>query len=333
MNIKKIFKKVGQDNSRVSFFEDKKGEEEVENNFFDRLKRGLSKTHQILTTPIEDLISLGKAIDDEFFDRLEEILILSDMGVNATQMIISDLREYASREGIKDGGKVKEYLKERLVLMLMGHEKRLEIDERKPFVIMVVGVNGVGKTTTIGKLASRFKAQGKDVMLAACDTFRAAADEQLEIWGGRADVPVIKGKQGSDPSAVAFDSISSARARGTDVLIIDTAGRSHVKKNLMEELKKMKRVLGKSLEGAPNEVLLILDATTGQNAISQVRMFNEALRVTGVVLTKLDGTAKGGIIVAIAKDLDVPIGFVGVGEDLNSLQEFNASDFVAALFG
>ena len=266
-------------------------------------------------------------------------MIISDLGIRTSAHFIDDLKNFVKTERIKDSNAIKAHLKEKFIEILerdqnisMGIKPENSEQYSKPFVIMVVGVNGVGKTTTIGKLASQFIREGKKVMLAAADTFRAAADEQLEIWGIRADVPVVKGNEGSDPSSVAFDSLQSAKAKEADILIIDTAGRLHVKKNLMEELKKMKRVLGKAMEGAPHEILLVLDATTGQNSISQAKMFNEALGVTGIILTKLDGTAKGGIIVAIAEELRIPVKFIGVGEGIDDMQKFNSEEFVEALF-
>ncbi len=304
------------------------------NNFFSRLKNGLTKTRQGLISKVENLISLGRGIDEEFYEELEEILILSDIGIQASDKFIEDLRNYVKNEKVKDTNLLKDYLKKKFIEVLESGQKfsSEQNNSKKPYVIMVVGVNGVGKTTTIGKLSSLFMQEGKKVMLAAADTFRAAADEQLEIWGRRADVPVVRGNEGSDPSSVAFDSIKSAVAKGIDILIIDTAGRLHVKKNLMEELKKMKRVINKAMEGAPHEILLVLDSTTGQNSISQAKMFNDALELTGIVLTKLDGTAKGGIIVAIAEELKIPVKFIGVGEGIEDLQEFNPKDFVEALF-
>ena len=304
------------------------------NNFFSRLKNGLSKTRQGLISRVENLLSLGQGIDEEFFTELEEILILSDLGVQASNRFIEDLKNYVKNEKVKEANFLKDYLKKKFIEALESGQcsSSEKSNSEKPYVIMVVGVNGVGKTTTIGKFASLFTQEGKKVMLAAADTFRAAADEQLEIWGRRADVPVVRGNDGSDPSSVAFDSIKSAMAREIDILIIDTAGRLHVKKNLMEELKKMKRVVGKAMEGAPHEILLVLDATTGQNSIAQAKMFNDALELTGIVLTKLDGTAKGGIIVAIAEELKIPVKFIGVGEGIEDFQEFNPKDFVEALF-
>ncbi|OGL46149.1 MAG: signal recognition particle-docking protein FtsY [Candidatus Schekmanbacteria bacterium RBG_16_38_10] len=304
------------------------------NNFFSRLKDGLSKTRQGLISKVENLISLGRGIDEGFYAELEEILILSDIGIQASDRFIEDLKNYVKNEKVKESNLLKDYLKKKFIEVLESGQNfsSEESNSKKPYVIMVVGVNGVGKTTTIGKLSSLFIKEGKKVMLAAADTFRAAADEQLEIWGRRADVPVVRGNEGSDPSSVAFDSIQSAMAKGIDILIIDTAGRLHVKKNLMEELKKMKRVIGKAMEGAPHEILLVLDSTTGQNSISQAKMFNDALELTGIVLTKLDGTAKGGIIIAIAEELKIPVKFIGVGEGIEDLQEFEPKEFVEALF-
>ena len=305
----------------------------TKNSVFSRLKSGLLKTRQGLVLKVENLISLGRGLDEDFFSQLEEILILSDLGIQASERFIRDMRDFVKAQRVKDPAIVKDYLKEKFVEILEQVENSCPATGNPaPFVIMVVGVNGVGKTTTIGKLASQFIQEGKTVLLGAADTFRAAADEQLEIWGKRAEVSVVRGKEGSDPCSVAFDSVQSARAKGIDVLIVDTAGRLHVKKNLMEELRKMKRVLGKAMEGAPHEVLLVLDATTGQNSISQAKMFNETLEITGIALTKLDGTAKGGIIIAITEELKIPVKFIGVGEGIEDLQKFKAKNFVEALF-
>lgn len=302
--------------------------------FFERLKRGLSKTHAGFVTQIDRLISDRKGIDEALLEELEEILITADLGTNTTCQLIDDLHQRAGRNELRDSQRVKEYLRESILAILKTAESPLDIDSSgtEPFVIMVVGVNGVGKTTTIGKLASTYRSKGKKVLFAASDTFRAAAAEQLEVWAQRIDVDMVKQSRGSDPSAVAFDAIQAARARALDIVFIDTAGRLHTKENLMEELKKMKRIVGRECPGAPHEILLILDATTGQNAISQTRLFNEALGITGIGLTKLDGTAKGGIIIGITESFHIPIRYIGIGEKTDDLREFNAEEFVAALF-
>lgn len=289
------------------------------------LKAGLSRTHNALLGGVESAISAeDKQSPEEALERIEEALIAADVGVSAATELVEGMR------GRWDASKFRDYFKDALYDILKDVERPLELD-RKPFVIMVLGVNGVGKTTTIGKLAARYSSEGKSVILAAGDTFRAAAIEQLEGWGKRTGCTVIRQAQNGDPGAVAFDAIRSAVARQADVLIIDTAGRLHTKVNLMEELKKVKRVISRELPDAPHENLLVLDASTGQNALNQARLFNEAVGVTGIAVTKLDGTAKGGVIVAIAKELNIPIRFVGVGEALHDLRPFNARDFVDAL--
>jgi fused signal recognition particle receptor len=298
--------------------------------FFERLRQGLTKTKQGFVGKVESIFA-GKPIDSETLDELEEALILADIGaVNAAE-IVQHLREKAKKGELGEAGAVKDFLKRELSTMLGTGQKLVPYGD-KPFVILAVGVNGVGKTTTIGKLASRFRDQGHSVLLAAGDTFRAAAIEQLEIWGQRAGAQVVKHQSGSDPSAVVFDAIEAARARGTDIVIIDTAGRLHTKSPLMEELKKVKRVCDKAFPGAPHEVLLVVDATNGQNALKQAQIFNETVGVTGIALTKLDGTAKGGIVFAIKKELNIPVKLIGVGEGVDDLQDFAPSDFVKALF-
>lgn len=297
--------------------EDKKG-------IFGRLKEGLFKTRKNLVEKIEGIFA-GRTIDASLLEELEEALIASDIGVKATKEIIQAVEK-------SDQEHFRQSLKEEIRKILEKGEASLSINNQKPAVIMVVGVNGSGKTTTIGKLAWRLKNEGKEVFLAAGDTFRAAAVEQLSIWGERAGARVIKHRSGSDPGAVVFDAIQAARSKGVDVVIIDTAGRLHTKVPLMEELKKVKRVTSKELPGSPHEVLLVLDATTGQNAISQAKIFHEAIGVTGIVLTKLDGTAKGGIIIAILKELDIPVKMVGIGEKMEDLRDFDAEEFTEALF-
>ena len=304
--------------------EEKKG-------FFQRLKQGLFKTHQGLVSKIDQLIAGKKKIDDDLLAELEEILITSDIGVKTTQELLHNVAVKVQRKELEDADLLKKNLQEQMLRILSQQENPLNLSTARPFVIMVIGVNGTGKTTTIGKMAQKFKAQGKSVLLVAADTFRAAAIEQLEIWGQRAGCDVIKQKSGSDPSAVVFDGLKAAKSRGIDVVIVDTAGRLHTKVNLMEELKKVKRIMGREIPGAPHEILLVLDATTGQNSISQAKIFNQAVGVTGIALTKLDGTAKGGILIAISDELKIPLRYIGIGEKLDDLREFNARDFFEAL--
>jgi fused signal recognition particle receptor len=298
--------------------------------FFDRLKEGLSKTKQGFVEKVESIF-VGRPVDSETLEELEETLILSDVGAQNAGEIVRRLKEKSERGEIKETGSVKEFLKKEMTSML-GNPHPLVAFGEKPFVILAVGVNGVGKTTTIGKLAARFRNQGFSVLLAAGDTFRAAAIEQLEIWAGRSDAQFVKHQSGSDPSAVAFDAVEAAKARGVDVVIIDTAGRLHTKSSLMDELKKVKRVCGKAMAGSPHEVLLVVDATNGQNALRQAQLFDEAIGVTGIALTKLDGTAKGGIVFAIKKELNIPVRLIGVGEKVEDLQDFVPAEFVRALF-
>jgi fused signal recognition particle receptor len=302
--------------------------------FFEKLKKGLSKTHQGFVEKIDRLFLGKKVIDQDLLDELEALLYEADIGVKTTTDLIEGVRQELKRGELQDPEKVKTFIKDEILRILRSGEKPLSIDfsKTKPFVMMVVGVNGAGKTTTIGKIAHQYTTQKKKVLIGAADTFRAAAVEQLEIWANRAQADFIKQSRGSDPSAVAFDSIHAAKARNTDLVFIDTAGRLHTKVNLMEELKKVKRIVGRECPGAPHEILLVLDATTGQNAITQAKLFNEAVGVTGIALTKLDGTAKGGIIVGITEELKIPIRYVGVGEAIDDLKEFNATDFVNALF-
>ncbi len=305
--------------------EEKKG-------FFQRLKEGLSKTHQGMVSKIDELISGQKKIDDRLLEELEEILITSDIGVKTTQELLDKVTEKVRRKELEDADHLKKALQEEMFLILRQQEKPLDPSRVSPFVIMVIGVNGTGKTTTISKMAQKFKGQGKSVLLVAGDTFRAAAIEQLEIWGRRVGCEVIKHQSGSDPSAVVFDALKAGKARGSDLIIVDTAGRLHTKVNLMEELKKVKRVMARELPNSPHEILLVLDATTGQNAISQAKMFDQELGVTGIALTKLDGTAKGGILIGISDELKIPIRYIGIGEKAEDLREFSARDFVDALF-
>ncbi len=304
---------------------------ETKEGLFARLRKGLSKTHSGFLGKLGEVIS-NREINDALWDEFEEALIMADLGMGTTMKLREKVQSRLRKKSLSDSGAITEALKEEILAILKSAEaKTLSIPE-KPFVIMIAGVNGVGKTTTIGKLANRFKKENRDVMVAAGDTFRAAATEQLEVWSKRVGSDFIKGHSGADPTSVAFDAVKAAAARGTDILIIDTAGRLHTKGNLMDEIKKMKRVISREMEKAPHETFLVLDATTGQNAVQQAKMFNEALGVTGIVLTKLDGTAKGGVIIAIADELNIPVRFIGIGEALGDLREFNADDFVEALF-
>ena len=302
--------------------------------FFDKLKKSLSKTHQGFVEKVDGLFLGKKTIEQDLLDELEGLLFEADLGVKTCSQLIDGVRQGLKRGELQEPEKVKEFIKQEIFRILKSGEKPLVIDflQTKPFVFMVVGVNGGGKTTTIGKIAHHYSSQGKKVLIGAGDTFRAAAVEQLEIWANRVGADLIKQSKGSDPSAVAFDSIHAAKAREMDLVFIDTAGRLHTKVNLMEELKKVKRIIGREYPGAPHEILLVLDATTGQNAISQAKLFNEAIGVTGIALTKLDGTAKGGIIVGITEELKIPLRYIGVGEGIDDLKEFNATEFVQALF-
>ena len=298
--------------------------------FFERLKEGLAKTKKGFIEKVETLFT-GRKIDEEALEELEELLITADVGTKAVGEIMASLREKAKRGEVNDADSLKEAMKKEMVLIL-GQPHPLVVHGNQPFVILAVGVNGAGKTTTNGKLANRFRSEGLSVLLAAGDTFRAAGIEQLEIWADRARAQFVKHKSGSDPAAVAFDAIEAARHRGIDVVIIDTAGRLHTKSPLMEELKKVKRVIEKAMPGAPQENLLVVDATTGQNALRQADMFNQAIGITGIALTKLDGTAKGGIVFAIKKDFGIPVRLIGIGERLDDLRDFNPEEFVEALF-
>ncbi|WP_193163171.1 signal recognition particle-docking protein FtsY [Microbulbifer hainanensis] len=301
--------------------------------FFSRIRRGLSRTSGQFAEGMGNLFLGAKEIDEELLEELETQLLMADVGVEATSEIVERLTERVSRRELGDGAALYGALQDELAQLLDTVQAPLEIDTaKKPFVILVVGVNGVGKTTTIGKLAHRYLNQGKSVMLAAGDTFRAAAVEQLQVWGERHDVPVVAQHTGADSASVIYDAVQSAQARGIDVVIADTAGRLHTKANLMEELSKVRRVMGKLDDSAPHEVLLVLDAGTGQNAISQASQFRDAAGVTGLVLTKLDGTAKGGVIFALAQRFGIPVRFIGVGEQAEDLQPFVARDYVAALF-
>jgi fused signal recognition particle receptor len=308
-------------------------EEPKKRGLFSRLKQGLSRTRAQLTEGLASFVLGKKQIDAALLEQIETLLLQSDLGVSATTAIIDELTARIKRNALADGDALWAALRELLVALLMPVQKPLELPVgEKPFVILMVGVNGAGKTTTIGKLAKRFQAEGKSVLLAAGDTFRAAAVEQLQIWGERNHVPVIAQQAGADSASVVFDALQAATARGMDVLLADTAGRLHTQTNLMTELEKVKRVMGKIDAKAPQEVLLILDGSSGQNALAQAKQFSDSVGVTGIVLTKLDGTAKGGIIFAIAQQLEIPIRFIGVGEGIDDLQVFNAAEFVDALF-
>ena len=301
---------------------------------FGRLKQGLAKTRTRFTDGLADLVFGEKTVDVETLDDLEALLLTADVGVEATQQIIIDLHDRLGRSELSNGGAVYQALHEKMTAMLLASEGPLQLPtdtSQRPAVILMVGVNGAGKTTTIGKLASRFLADKKSVMLAAGDTFRAAASEQLQAWGERNGVPVISQQPGADPAAVIFDTLQSASSRQTNIVLADTSGRLHTQGGLMDELRKINRVIGKFDESAPHETLLVLDAGNGQNALSQARAFSDAVNVTGLVLTKLDGTAKGGIVFAIAAELGIPIKFVGVGEGIDDLRPFVAADYVEAL--
>lgn len=297
---------------------------------FSKLKEGLSKTKHSMVSKIELLINSFTKIDEDLFEELEEALIMSDIGVETANKICEELRRKIKEKGITNPAEIKGLLKE-IIVELLGETPNLDIST-KPSVILVIGVNGVGKTTTIGKLAAKFNTDGKKVLIAAADTFRAAATEQLEIWCERSGASIIKQGEGADPAAVVFDAISAAKARDTDILICDTAGRLHNKKNLMDELSKIKRIIDSKAEGCAVETLLVIDATTGQNAVNQAKLFAEVADITGIILTKLDGTAKGGIIISIKNELGIPVKYVGVGEGIDDLQPFIPEDFANALF-
>ncbi|PHR28981.1 MAG: signal recognition particle-docking protein FtsY [Desulfotalea sp.] len=307
---------------------------EKKDSLFSRLTNRLEKTRESFTYQMDALFLGKKEIDTNLLDSLEELLITADLGVGLSEELIDYARKKVKRKELSDPNGLKDILKKQIKKYILANEAdaALVMPKSGPFVIMVIGVNGVGKTTTIGKITHKFKQAGKSVMLVAADTFRAGAVSQLKIWGERNDVPVISQADGADPSAVVFDALSSAVASNVDVVIVDTAGRMHTKDNLMEELKKIKRVIGKKMRGAPHEILLILDATTGQNAISQAQLFDAAVDITGLALTKLDGTSKGGIVANICRNMNVPIRFIGIGEQLEDLRDFNANDFVDALF-
>ena len=299
--------------------------------FFDKLKNGLTKTRESIAKQVNNVFSVFVKVDDELFENLEEALIMADIGVETSTYIIEKLRDNVKHKHITDGNLVKEELKSIISEILSALDTTVNTSTT-PSVILVIGVNGVGKTTSIGKIASHYKSMGKKVLLAAADTFRAAAIDQLDIWAQRSGCDIIKHQENSDPAAVVFDACTAAKARGADILICDTAGRLHNKKNLMAELAKINRVIERELPDSARETLLVLDATTGQNAVSQAKLFSEAVDITGIILTKLDGTAKGGIVISIAKEQNVPVKFVGVGEGIDDLQEFNSNDFAKAIF-
>jgi len=299
--------------------------------FFDKLKKGLTKTREAISEQVNQVFKVFVKVDEELFEELEEALIMADIGVETSTYIIDELRDRVKTKRLDDGNDVKDELKSIISEILTEQDTAMKL-ETTPSVILVIGVNGVGKTTSIGKLASYYKSKGKKVMLAAADTFRAAAIDQLDVWAQRAGCDIIKHQENSDPAAVVFDACKAAKARGVDILICDTAGRLHNKKNLMDELAKISRVIDRELPGVSRETLLVLDASTGQNAVSQANLFSEAANITGIVLTKLDGTAKGGIVISISRGQNVPVKFIGVGEGVEDLQEFDPSDFVKALF-
>ena len=313
-------------------------EEAVEREFAVRFSKAIEKTKHSINNKIDTIFENRKQIDERFLDELEEALISTDIGVATTLQVLDAVRRGVKRQEINDLDVLKATMRNELLTILRSSEKsgvasELQVSTAiKPYVLMIVGVNGVGKTTTIGKLAQRIKNEGNDILICAADTFRAAASEQLEIWSQRAGVPLIQQKQGTDPAAVLFDALKAAKARSADVLIVDTAGRLHNKSNLMAELEKMKRIAGREVEGAPNETLLVIDAVTGQNGLEQARQFMKTADVTGIVLTKLDGTAKGGIAVAISKELNLPIRYVGIGEQVDDLMVFDAENYVNGLF-
>jgi len=299
--------------------------------FFDKLKSGLGKTKQSINEKINNVFSNFRKVDEELLEELEEALIMSDIGIETSVKIINELRLRIKKENIQDEEAVRKALREEMVKLLAVGSTDLNLDGNKPAVILVVGVNGVGKTTSIGKIANNLKKSGKKVVIAAADTFRAAAVEQVEIWAKRANCELVKRPEGTDPASVVFDSIQVAKEQNADVLICDTAGRLHNKKNLMDELGKINRVINKELPDSPKEVLLVLDGTTGQNAIIQVKAFKETTDITGIVLTKLDGTAKGGVVVGIVAENKIPVKYIGVGEQIDDMENFNSEDFINAI--
>lgn len=298
--------------------------------FFNRIKKGLEKTRKSFVKSVETVVIGYAQIDDEFLDDLEAVMLTGDLGVKTTDYLMKEIRRGVTEGIINNTGDVLPFMEKRIAELLGENEEQLEMHH--PEVILVVGVNGVGKTTTIAKLAHYYKEEGKSVIIAAADTFRAAASEQLTIWADRVGVPIVKHQEGADPAAVVFDALASAKAKNADVVIIDTAGRLHTKSNLMEELKKIGRVADKQVPGAPHQTLLVLDGTTGQNAISQAKLFGQAVPVNGIVVSKLDGTAKGGVVISVKEELNLPVRWIGVGEGMDDLRPFNAKEFADALF-
>jgi len=303
-----------------------------EKSFFDKLKSGLEKTRKLLLTSVDDIILGEKVIDQRLFEELEDALIMADVGPAFTYDLIEKIRQKVKRNELDRPELLKKVLQDTMKDILHGNDRPFVVSRDRLQTFMIVGVNGTGKTTTIGKMACQFKQQGHEVLIAAADTFRAAAIEQIEVWCRRANVPLVKQQLGADPAAVVYDAIQAAGAGKANILIIDTAGRLHTKVNLMEELKKMKRIMERELPGVPHEILLVIDATTGQNAINQAKMFHEEIGVTGIILTKLDGSSKGGIVIRIARELQIPIRYIGVGEQLEDLRPFDGDDFIEALF-
>ena len=299
--------------------------------FFDKIKSGLTKTREAMSSSVGSLFMAFSGPDDDFFDELEESLILADLGVETSVKAVDELREQVKAKRLKDAEQIRAELKSILVDMLNIGDQELNL-ATSPSIVLVIGVNGVGKTTTIGKMANLLKSQGKSVLLCAADTFRAAAADQLEIWANRSGVPIVRQDEGADPASVVYDAISAARARGCDVILCDTAGRLHNKQNLMNELNKISRIIERELPGSARETLLVLDGTTGQNGLLQAKQFQQAAGLTGIVLTKLDGTAKGGIVISVADSMGIPVKFIGVGEQIDDLMAFEAKDFVDALF-
>lgn len=304
---------------------------EQESSWFSRLKEGLSKTRNSIVGQISGLLRVGRTIDEELMEEIEEILIQADVGVNTTLELMDNVREVVREKGLSNASELAEILKQE-ILNILGEDAPINVGGGQPHTILVLGINGAGKTTTIGKLAHRFRSEGRQVIVAAGDTFRAAAADQLAIWCDRAGVELIQGGDGADPASVVFDAIEAAKSREADLLIVDTAGRLHTKKPLMDELSKIGRVMQRAIPEAPHEVLLVLDGTAGQNAIMQAKVFNEAVPITGVVVTKLDGTAKGGIVIAVKKEIGAPVRLIGIGEKLDDLRDFIGRDFVEALF-
>jgi fused signal recognition particle receptor len=310
---------------------EKPTDEEPKKNFFDRMRQAVSRTRESFTAKISDIAALTRTVDESTLEELESALLSSDIGVPTTTAILDALRDRARHQAIQGGAELRDLLKEQMIAILRAPQLAVNSSQAPPKVTFLVGVNGTGKTTSSGKLAAWSRAQGRSVLLCAADTFRAAAIEQLEVWAAQSGVEMIKTKQGGDPAAVLFDSVAAAKSRSIDDLYVDTAGRLHTKTGLMDELDKMRRTAARLVPGAPHEVLLVMDATTGQNGLQQARLFTQAAGVTGIILTKLDGTAKGGIAVAIARELNLPVRFVGVGEKMNDLLEFSPAEFVDSL--